>query len=238
MVDPSLSRAPRFGFAVAAALFVLAIASPARAQIYTWRDANGQLVLSNVKPGTTAPVTSYSVPQAEGVRTTRFVEPDTSQPFDDIIENAATRHGVRKDLVRAVIQVESAFNPRAVSSKGAMGLMQLMPATARQFGVANAFNPVDNIRGGVAYLRQLLDRYNNDERLALAAYNAGPGAVDRHGQTVPPFRETRDYVSRVNRIAGEGEPQTPPPPPQIFRIVEVINGREVVKYTDQPPANP
>ena len=215
---------------------MFAAATPARAQIYTWRDGNGQLVLSNVRPETSAPVTSYSVPQAEGVRATRPVEPEASREFDDIIETAATRHGVRKDLVRAVIQVESAFNPRAVSSKGAMGLMQLMPATARQFGVANAFNPVDNVRGGVAYLRQLLDRYNNNERLALAAYNAGPGAVDRHGQNVPPFRETRDYVSRVNTLAGEGE-APPPPAPRIYRVVEVIDGREIVKYTDQRPLN-
>ena len=84
-----------------------------------------------------------------------------------------------------------------------MGLMQLMPATARQFGVRNAFNPDENVRAGVAYLRQLLDRYDNNEELALAAYNAGPGAVDRHGQTIPPYRETRDYVTRVNGIAGQ-----------------------------------
>jgi soluble lytic murein transglycosylase-like protein len=152
-----------------------------------------------------------------------------------VIEEHATRNGVRKDLVRAVIQVESAFNPRAVSSKGAMGLMQLMPATARQFGVRNAFDPDENVRGGVAYLRQLLDRYDGNERLALAAYNAGPGAVDRYGETVPPYRETRDYVSRVDRLAGQTEGRSPSGRPRIYKVVETIDGREVTKYTDVPP---
>ena len=81
-----------------------------------------------------------------------------------------------------------------------MGLMQLMPATAQQFGVRNAFNPDENVRGGVAYLRQLLDRYENNEELALAAYNAGPGAVDKYGQSVPPYRETRNYVAKINQM--------------------------------------
>ena len=80
--------------------------------------------------------------------------------------------------------------------------MQLMPATAREFGVANPFNPVENVRGGVAYLRRLLDRYGNNEQLALAAYNAGPGAVDKYGETVPPYRETQNYVVRIKQIAG------------------------------------
>jgi soluble lytic murein transglycosylase-like protein len=208
---------------------------PAFAQIYTWVDASGSLVVSNVPQGTNLGVGSYEVPHAESVRSTQYVAPEKARAFDDVIEETAAQNGVRTDLVRAVIQVESAFNPHAVSNKGAMGLMQLMPATARQFGVANAFDPEQNVRGGVAYLRQLLDRYDGDERLALAAYNAGPGAVDRHGQTVPPFRETRDYVSRVNRLAGQQE-QRPPQSggrTRIYRVVEVIDGREVVKYTDQ-----
>src|SRR5439155_12158949 len=103
---------------------------------------------------------------------------------------------------RAVIQVASAFNPRAVSPKGAMGLMQLMPATAARFGVLDAFTPAENIRAGVGYLKQLLNRYGNNEELALAAYNAGPLAVDQHGTQIPPYRETQDYVRRINALGG------------------------------------
>jgi soluble lytic murein transglycosylase-like protein len=142
---------------------------------------------------------------------------------------------VRPDLVRAVIQVESAFNPAAVSPKGAMGLMQLMPATAEMFGVGNPFNPDENVRAGVAYLRRLLDRYDNDERLALAAYNAGPGAVDRYGQTVPPFRETLRYVSTIDEMTnGTASRTSRVPGTRVYRTVEIIDGREVVRYSDRP----
>ncbi|MGH9142226.1 MAG: transglycosylase SLT domain-containing protein, partial [Vicinamibacterales bacterium] len=173
----------------------LGAATPARAQIYSWRDGNGNLVLSNKRPGVTAAqLPSYTVPRAEGVRTTRAAVAERSRAYDDLISEHSRLHGVRPDLVRAVMQVESGFNPYARSPKGAMGLMQLMPATARQYGVRNAYNPSENVGAGVAYLRELLDRYQNNEELALAAYNAGPGAVDKHGQTVPPYRETQSYV--------------------------------------------
>jgi soluble lytic murein transglycosylase-like protein len=109
---------------------------------------------------------------------------------------AARRHKLDPDLVLALVQVESAFRPNAVSPKGAQGLTQLMPATARELGVKDAFDPAQNLDGGARYLRQLLTRYGGDVKRALAAYNAGPGAVDRH-QGVPPFRETRQYVRRV-----------------------------------------
>jgi soluble lytic murein transglycosylase-like protein len=109
---------------------------------------------------------------------------------------AARRHGLEPALVLAVVQVESAFRPHAISPKGAQGLMQLMPPTARELGVKDAFDPEQNLDGGARYLRQLLVRYKGDVKRALAAYNAGPGAVDRH-QGVPPYRETRQYVRRV-----------------------------------------
>jgi len=152
--------------------------------------------------------------------------------YDGLIEQHAQTNGVRAELVRAVMQVESAFNQYARSPKGALGLMQLMPATIRQFGVRNPFNPAENIRAGVAYLRQLLDRYGNDERLALAAYNAGPGAVDKHGTTVPPYKETQNYVSKIDKIAGRPEPLTGT---KLYRTVDIVDGSEIVKYTDKKP---
>jgi soluble lytic murein transglycosylase-like protein len=217
-----------------AALLVAGSDLPASAQIYTWRDSAGNLVLSNRRSADAESVTSYANANAntEGARTTREVTASQSSRFDDLIVEHARRHGIRQSLVRAVIQVESAFNPQAMSNKGAMGLMQLMPATAREFGVRNAFNPAENVRGGVAYLRQLLDRYDNNEQLALAAYNAGPGAVDKHGQHIPPYQETRNYVSKVNQIAGRAKPAAAGT--QIYKRIELVDGHEVVKYTDRP----
>ena len=222
------------------ALVVAAVvsAAPASAQIYTWRDANGHLVLSNVRTESGAPAVTktYAVPRAETVRATRYVAADRGWQFESLISEHARLNGVRSDLVRAVVQVESAFNPNAISPKGAMGLMQLMPATMRQYGVRNAFNPVENVRAGVAYLRDLLDRYSNNEELALAAYNAGPGAVDKHGQAVPPYRETRNYVAKINKMTEAGRVE--PRPNKIYKVTQVIDGREVILYTDKKPAPP
>ena len=117
------------------------------------------------------------------------------------IDKVAEEHGVDPALVRAVIEVESAWNPRAVSVKGALGLMQLMPATAAQYGVRNAFDPKQNVSGGTRHLRFLLDQFNDDTRLALAAYNAGENAVTRY-KGVPPYSETRAYVQRLETLYG------------------------------------
>jgi len=191
---------------ICAAIAVFGLASSAQAQIYTWTDGNGHLVVSD-HPKNGAPERAYVIPQAESIRTTRLVDSSKSSLYDDLIAFNARAQGVRSDLVRAVMQVESGFNPVARSPKGAMGLMQLMPDTMKEFHVTNAFDPAENIRGGVAYLKQLLAKYSNNEVLALAAYNAGPGAVGACG-CVPPFPETQAYVARILgllRGAGDGD---------------------------------
>jgi hypothetical protein len=215
----------------------LCFSVPASADIYSWRDTNGNLVLSSTRhPPEGVESKSYAVPNTEGVFATVFVPADRTRSYDDLIVEHSELNGVRTDLVRAVVQVESAYNPNARSPKGAKGLMQLMPATALRFGVTNPYNPVENVRAGVAYLRQLLNRYGNNEKLALAAYNAGPGAVDRYGESVPPYRETQNYVSRINKIAGTRVASAAPRPAQhIYKIIKIVDGRDVVVYTDSKP---
>jgi len=127
----------------------------------------------------------------------------TQQDIDAAIDAAAARHHVDPSLVRSVVKVESNFNPNAVSRKGAMGLMQLMPSTARSLNVSNPFDPVQNVDAGVRHLRKLLDSYGGNVRLSLAAYNAGAGAVARSAG-VPHFRETQDYVRRITNLYNGG----------------------------------
>lgn len=133
--------------------------------------------------------------------------PDTS--IEPLIERHSTDQAVDPKLVKAVIQAESGYNVRALSNKGAIGLMQLMPATASLLNVRNPYDPDENIRGGTTYLRQMIDRFAGRVELAVAAYNAGPGAVERH-RGIPPYAETRDYVKRVLALYQGGDFYVPP----------------------------
>jgi len=217
---------------------LLTLSGPVHADIYAFVDSKGVRHLSNVpsdpryklvmrtpayrkesaKPTSSyaplnlyGPGNSLNAPNARArnagpVRLSRTAE-SNRQRFAADIQRIAAQHRLDPALMHAVIHAESAYNPQAVSPKGATGLMQLMPPTAARFGVSNSYDPVANMQGGARYLRWLLDRFQ-DTRLAVAAYNAGEGAVQRYGNQVPPFRETQTYVVRVlslyqqNRASG------------------------------------
>ena len=178
--------------ALAIAFVVTALsATSALAQIYVVVESDGSRRYTN-EPVEGAELyldTHYSPAPARTFERARV-------PFEQEVAVASAQQGIDARLVQAVIAAESAFDPRALSKKGAQGLMQLMPDTAHRFGVANVWDPEQNIAGGTAYLRWLIDEFDGDPRRVVAAYNAGEGAVTRYGG-VPPYRETRDYVERV-----------------------------------------
>ena len=159
----------------------------------------------NLDGGTTAgTITAATTPQTTASVTTGDGQNQTPSKFADLIQQASQRYGVSTDLVNAVIKTESNYNPQAVSSVGAMGLMQLMPGTASSLGVTDPMNPAQNIDGGVHLLSNLLKHYNGKVDLAVAAYNAGSGAVDRY-QGIPPYQETQTYVKRILSQLGQSQ---------------------------------
>ena len=219
-----------------AGLTLLLCPVTASAQIYAWRDASGNLVLSDKAKDPSARSYSLSPAIDTTVRTTKPPSKRAAE-YQGLIEEHAALNTVSVDLVRAVIQAESAFNSRAVSPKGALGLMQLMPATAAEFGVTDAFNPAQNVRAGVKYLKHLLDTYDGRVELALAAYNAGPAAVKKYGGKVPPYRETQNYVARIQGSTVPGSAGTSGSVASrrpIYKTVQIVDGREVVRYTATP----
>jgi soluble lytic murein transglycosylase-like protein len=169
---------------------------PAQAGIYTFTDANGVMHFTNV-PSTPRYAGMKRVAYMPELAATRRAHPVDPNRFSPLVEKAAREHQIDQALLRAVIAVESGYDPNAVSHKGAVGLMQLMPQTARRYGVRNMYDPAQNIQGGARYLRDLMGKFNNDLPLVLAAYNAGEDAIAQHGNRIPPYRETRSYVPRV-----------------------------------------
>jgi soluble lytic murein transglycosylase-like protein len=183
------------------ATLLAASAAAAHSQIYTYVDADGLRHYTDVPDNNRYRLLILSPRDrtASGDRYDAMLLARAGQ-YDSIIEKAAISASVEPNLLRAVIVVESGFNSRAVSKRGAVGLMQLMPATATRFGVSNPYDPLQNVHAGARYLKFLIDRFGQDVRLALAAYNAGEDAVDRNGGQIPPFSETMAYVPRVMKI--------------------------------------
>jgi soluble lytic murein transglycosylase-like protein len=185
-------------------LLAVAAAAPglAQADVYSFTDADGIAHFSNVPIDSRYQllITSPSEGVAPVAKDHAVDWLARSAQFDGLISGAAKAATIQAALVRAVIVVESGFNPRAVSKKGAIGLMQLQPATAKRYGVKNIYDPEQNVRAGAHYLSDLLTRFDSNLELALAAYNAGEEAVERYGRHVPPFRETLNYVPSVMRV--------------------------------------
>ena len=195
--------ASRSSCIVFAALALGVVARPAMADIFTFKDENGVVHFTNIPNGDKR----YKLLRKEGdnpAPNLSWSRPSSWLPsealirqYSPIIERASLAYGVEKALVHAVISAESGYNPYAISRTGATGIMQLMPDTAKRYGVKNVLDPVDNINGGVRYLKDLLVLFNGNIELAVAAYNAGENAVIRYGNRIPPYAETVQYVPRV-----------------------------------------
>jgi len=170
-------------------------------RIYRFIDKDGTVHLADA-PKNSKYKLIYSglesiIPSAGGRYSAYEVMSKRYKKYYSVVNNVADLTGVEAALIHAVIQTESAYNPKAISPKGAVGMMQLMPGTAKRFGVSDRTNASENIYGGALYLNFLLDLFNNDLRLALAGYNAGENAVKRYGNKIPPYKETRNYVKKV-----------------------------------------
>jgi len=254
------------GASVVLTLSVFAAVPEASADIYTRKNASGVTEATNQPSAGDFKLTYRS--KGVVIHSPGFaLRPSANHDFDEHIQAAAARHGISEELIRAIIQVESQFDRLAVSTAGARGLMQLMPATANSMGVADSFDARQNIFGGARYLKQLLGLYAGDVSLTAAAYNAGEGAVARYNG-IPPYRETQGYVRKVNAIlgsvaapvaaeipamfiaAGEGSRTSPPPTraslgrsktpamkPGPRTYYRWIDGKGVVHMTEAPPSS-
>ncbi len=194
----------------------------AAGELLYYEDAERVVITNTPSRGDVRPVPGF----ASNASTPRTAQRLPTTIYDPFIERVARENGVSPSLVKAVALVESGFDPHAVSSKGAQGLMQLMPGTAQEYGVRDAFDPLQNLRAGAKHLRRLLDEFDGDLTLALAAYNAGSGAVRRHGG-VPAYRETREYVRKVQGKLGDStrhRRETRPAPAKPIRVRREADG--------------
>jgi soluble lytic murein transglycosylase-like protein len=224
--------------------FLASLSVNAQADIYQFVDDSGVVHFTNVPSGQVKKTTKVHVearsamPSSAAARpaptsTSRQRSEDIPGSYVNIINSACERHGVDPSLVHAIVKVESDFNPFAISRKGAMGLMQLMPQTASTMNVRDTFSPHENIEGGVKYLRYLLDRYEGNLSLSLAAYNSGETSVKKWG-TVPPYKETQDYVKKIMQIYnGTGKTFAPR-----YTIYVGTNADGTILLTDNPSNHP
>lgn len=206
----SSGRVPAFSLAQIILLSGLCLPDPAGAHVYSYTDDEGTVNMSNVSTDrrygamALAPVDPAVVVSAAPPAIADKVQ------YGRMVDDVARMYGLESAFLHAVISVESRYRPKIVSKKGAAGMMQLMPDITRRYGVADPFDPVQNVHGGARYLRDLLRSYNNDKNLALAAYNAGPHAVAKYGNRIPPYRETTNYVPKVlafyRKYRSEGMP--------------------------------
>lgn len=176
---------------------MILVVSPTCADIYRYEDDDGIVHFTDAPTDRRFKVFMRDLKKDKQLRTRLQLSSSVNPAeYDHIISTCASKYGVNQSLIKAVIQAESGYNPNAISRKGASGLMQLMPGTARSLNVSNSFDPKDNVEGGVKYLRFLLDTFRGDVSLAVAAYNAGLNKVAKYGG-IPPYNETRTYVNRV-----------------------------------------
>lgn len=219
-----------------ATVFILSAQGVQAQALYSYIDENNIQVFTNIPPvGKVLQLKVTGEPEAPPTVVKPAVK---SRNFDPIIEKYALEHNLDPSLIRSIIAQESGFNPNAVSLKGAQGLMQLMPSTAARLGVVDSFDPEQNIKGGVKHFRWLMNNFNNDLNLSLAAYNAGENLVQRLGR-IPEIKETRDYVKSITKRYSKSEASAQntnqPAPEPVYPTVRFVDESGTLHLTNIPP---